>query len=348
MLVLGTDVWADGPRRPHGAWSRSSASRSSPTAWVAASSRPATRCWSPRRGRWRSASADLVVVVGTPLDFRLGYGRFGGKDGAPTGAVVHCADATGPARGPCRAGRVGVAGDLTPLLDGIREALPRPRPTKPDWSTWTQRCGRVRDAVRRRRRAAARSDADPIHPARIYGELVPRLADDAVVIGDGGDFVSFAGKYVEPKRPGRLARPRSLRMPGHRARCCDRGADRPARRRRSCCCSATAPPGMSLMDVDTLVRHDLPVVMVVGNNSCWGLEKHPMRFLYGYDVAADLAPKTAYDEVVQALGGDGETVTQAGRHRRGAGPGLRRRRALPGQRAHRPRGRRIPRTTTGV
>ena len=46
------------------------------------------------------------------------------------------------------------------------------------------------------------AEADPIHPARIYGELVPRLADDAVVIGDGGDFVSFAGKYVEPKRPG--------------------------------------------------------------------------------------------------------------------------------------------------
>ena len=69
---------------------------------------------------------------------------------------------------------------------------------------------------------------------------------------------------------------------------------------------------MSLIDVDTLVRHDLPVVMVVGNNSCWGLEKHPMRFLYGYDVAADLAPQTAYDQVVQALGGDGETVSKPG------------------------------------
>ena len=46
------------------------------------------------------------------------------------------------------------------------------------------------------------AEADPIHPARIYGELVPRLADDSVVIGDGGDFVSFAGKFVEPKRPG--------------------------------------------------------------------------------------------------------------------------------------------------
>jgi acetolactate synthase-1/2/3 large subunit len=66
---------------------------------------------------------------------------------------------------------------------------------------------------------------------------------------------------------------------------------------------------MSLMDVDTLVRHNLPVVMVMGNNSAWGLEKQPMQMLYGYDVAADLAPQTRYDEVVKALGGGGETVT---------------------------------------
>jgi acetolactate synthase I/II/III large subunit len=70
--------------------------------------------------------------------------------------------------------------------------------------------------------------------------------------------------------------------------------------------------GFSLMDVDTLVRHRLPVVMVVGNNSAWGLEKHPMRMLYGYDVLADLAPQTRYAEVVRALGGAGELVTRPG------------------------------------
>src|ERR1044072_2027098 len=67
--------------------------------------------------------------------------------------------------------------------------------------------------------------------------------------------------------------------------------------------------GMSLMDVDTLVRHRLPVVMVVGNNSCWGLEKGPMQMLYGYDVAADLGRQTPYDQVVPALGGAGEART---------------------------------------
>jgi acetolactate synthase-1/2/3 large subunit len=65
------------------------------------------------------------------------------------------------------------------------------------------------------------------------------------------------------------------------------------------------------MDVDSLVRHQLPVVMVVGNNGIWGLEKHPMQAIYGYDVAADLQPGCRYDQVVTALGGGGEVVTSA-------------------------------------
>jgi acetolactate synthase-1/2/3 large subunit len=64
------------------------------------------------------------------------------------------------------------------------------------------------------------------------------------------------------------------------------------------------------MDVESLVRHKLPVVMVCGNNGIWGLEKHPMQALYGYDVAADLQPGLRYDKVVEALGGAGETVSK--------------------------------------
>ena len=46
----------------------------------------------------------------------------------------------------------------------------------------------------------------------------------------------------------------------------------------------------------------------MGNNGIWALEKHPMEFLYGYSVAADLRPETRYDQVVEALGGHGELV----------------------------------------
>ena len=251
------------------------------------------------------AGADLVVVAGTPLDFRLGYGLFGGKDGATPARVVHLADSPGQVAQHAELA-ASASGDLTALLTGIRDVLDKLG--RPDWSGWV---GDLQTGVR----AAAERDAellgaeaDPIHPARIYGELVPRLADDSVVIGDGGDFVSFAGKYVEPKRPGGWLDPGPYGCLG-----AGLGSAIAARIARPSSqvvlLLGDGAAGFSLMDVDTLVRHDLPVVMVMGNNSAWGLEKGPMQMLYGYDVVADLAHRTRYDEVVKALGGAGETVT---------------------------------------
>ena len=251
-------------------------------------------------------TADLVVVVGTPLDFRLGYGVFGGKDGAPPARVVHLADSPGQVSGHVELA-ASASGDLTAVIDGVQAAL-ETAATKPDWSAWVADLQGAVAAAVERDAELLRSEADPIHPARIYGELVPRLADDSVVIGDGGDFVSFAGKYVEPKRPGGWLDPGPYGCLG-----AGLGSAIAARIARPSAqvvlLLGDGAAGMSLMDVDTLVRHDLPVVMVCGNNSAWGLEKQPMQMLYGYDVAADLAPRTRYDEVVKALGGGGETVT---------------------------------------
>ncbi|MGN6251750.1 MAG: acetolactate synthase [Marmoricola sp.] len=248
--------------------------------------------------------ADLVLVAGTPLDFRLGYGVFGPAE--HPARVVHLADS--PAQLSSHAElAAGLAGDLALLLDGLRGAVEH-LVRRPDWSTWVSALQQSVAVAAERDAALLGAEADPIHPARIYGELVPRLAEDAVVVGDGGDFVSFAGKYVEPARPGGWLDPGPYGCLGAGA-----GAAIAARLVRPSAqvvlLYGDGAAGMSLMDVDTMVRHDLPVVMVCGNNSAWGLEKGPMQMLYGYDVAADLAPRTPYDEVVRALGGAGETVT---------------------------------------
>jgi acetolactate synthase-1/2/3 large subunit len=255
------------------------------------------------RGR-ALGQADLVVVVGTPLDFRLGYGVFGGKEEAPVARTVHVADSPEQLAGHAElAGSA--AGDLTTCFDVLLDALlsgPKPR-----WGDWLANLQATVAQATERDAALLSAEADPIHPARIYGELLPRLADDAVVVGDGGDFVSFAGKYVEPKRPGGWLDPGPFGCLG-----AGMGAAMAARLVRPSgqvvLLYGDGAAGMSLMDVDTLVRHDLPVVMVMGNNGAWGLEKGPMQMLYGYDVAADLAPQTRYDQVVQALGGAGEMV----------------------------------------
>ena len=262
--------------------------------------------------------ADLVVVVGTPLDFRLGYGEFGGKDGAPPARVVHVADAPDQiaTHGALAAS---AAGDLAALFTALAEAVPRlispatgaaPTALVPAWDeSWLPRLRAARTEAMAADGALLASDTDPIHPMRVYGELARLLDEDAVVIGDGGDFVSYAGKYVEPKRPGGWLDPGPYG-------CLGTGlgyaiAARIARpQAQVVLLLGDGAAGFSLMDADTLVRHRLPVVMICGNNGIWGLEKHPMQALYGYDVAADLQPRCRYDEVVRALGGAGEIVTR--------------------------------------
>ncbi len=307
VVVLGTDVWADG--------AEVAALRLVEEAGLPAITNGMGRGVVPgghpllvTKARGKAlGGADLVVVVGTPLDFRLGYGVFGGKDGADPARVVHVADAADQVSGHATlAGSI--SGDLSRTLDGLLAALQSGSGAKPDWAAWVSDLQDAVAAASERDRALLTAEADPVHPARIYGELVPRLADDAVVIGDGGDFVSFAGKYVEPRRPGCWLDPGPYGCLG-----AGLGAAIAARIARPSSqvvlLLGDGAAGFSLMDVDTLVRHGLPVVMVMGNNSAWGLEKGPMQMLYGYDVAADLSPRTAYDGVVKALGGAGETVT---------------------------------------
>ncbi len=308
VLVLGTDVWADRAEE--------AALRLVEAAGVPAITNGMGRGVVPgghpllvTKARGQAfGNADLVVVVGTAprLPARVRRLRRLGGDGGEAARVVHVADSPGQVSTHADLAD-SVSGDLTSVLDGLLAALER-SPRRPDWSAWVSG---LQDAVRaatERDRGLLGADADPIHPARIYGELVPRLADDAVVIGDGGDFVSFAGKFVEPKRPGGWLDPGPYGCLG-----AGLGSAIAARLARPSAqvvlLLGDGAAGFSLMDVDTLVRHDLPVVMVMGNNSAWGLEKAPMQMLYGYDVAADLAPRTAYDEVVRALGGAGETVT---------------------------------------
>ncbi len=306
LLVIGSDVWGDGAEE--------AALRLVEAAGIPAITNGMGRGVVPgghpllvtKARSLALGGSDLVVVVGTPLDFRLGYGVFGGKDGATPAKVVHLADSPDQVSGHAElAGSA--SGDLTRVLDGVLVALQQ-QLRKPDWSSWTAELQSAVQAAAERDRGLLRAEADPIHPARIYGELLPRLEQDAVVIGDGGDFVSFAGKFVEPARPGGWLDPGPYGCLGAGV-----GAAIAARLARPSSqvvlLLGDGAAGMSLMDVDTLVRHQLPVVMVCGNNSAWALEKGPMQMLYGYDVIADLAPRTRYDEVVKALGGAGEMVT---------------------------------------
>jgi acetolactate synthase-1/2/3 large subunit len=308
VLVLGSDVWAD---RAEDAARRCAETLALP---VVANGQGrgivAPGGDGPLVTRARSlafGAADLVLVAGAPLDFRLGYGSFGGRGGGAPAKVVHLVDAPGQVAGHLAlAGSV--AGDLRLVLDGLTDAAAALPGARPDTGPWLERLRDQARAAAEADRELLDSDADPIHPARVYGELRRVLADDAVVIGDGGDFVSFAGRYVEPARPGGWLDPGPYGCLGTGL-----GYAIAARLARPSAqvvlLLGDGAAGFSLMDVDTLVRHGLAVVIVCGNNGIWGLEKHPMRMLYGYDVAADLQPRCRYDRVAEALGAAGELVT---------------------------------------
>jgi acetolactate synthase-1/2/3 large subunit len=257
------------------------------------------------------AEADLVIVAGVPLDFRLRYGSFGPKD--TPARVVHVADAPGGIATHCQLA-ASAAGDLAAFFSSLADEA---RPAAD--ADWLARLQAAASAAVAADAALLASDASPVHPMRVYGELLKLLDDDAVVIGDGGDFVSFAGRLVEPARPGRWLDPGPFG-------CLGTGLGYSTAARLAYPASQVVlllgdgAAGLSLMDADTLARHNLPVVIVCGNNGAWGLEKQPMQAVYGYDVAADLRPGTRYDEVVRSLGGAGELVTSPGQ----IGPALRR------------------------
>lgn len=253
------------------------------------------------------SGADLVIVVGTPLDFRLGYGTFGD----PPATVIHVADAASVASANCQ---FRLAGSISAILDGLAERVVRiGAGTDPIWAS-ELRAATV--ASRAKDQAMLASNAHPIHPARIIGELLPRLTADSIVIGDGGDFVSFAGKFIEPQLPGRWLDPGPYGAlgtgPGYAMAARIAHPDAPV-----FLLMGDGAAGFSFMDVESLMRHRLPVVIIIGNNAGWALEKHPMRFLYGYDVIADL-PATRFDLIAESFGCPGELVEDP----QGIGPAI--------------------------
>jgi len=318
VLVLGSDLWLDGAQTA----ARAAAEELQLPVITNGQGRGILPAGHPLLvTRARSVAfgeADLVIVVGTPLDFRLGYGEYGGKNGTPAAQVVHVADAPSQLAAH-RELAAAAAGDLSVCFDGLTSAADQIGLNRPWTRDWLPRLTDARRSAEAADADLLASDADPIHPMRIYGELAKLLDPDAVVIGDGGDFVSYAGKYIEPRQPGCWLDPGPFGCLGTglgyaiAARVCRPSAQ-------VVLLLGDGAAGFSLMDVDTLVRHRLPVVMICGNNGIWGLEKHPMRALYGYDVAAELQPQCRYDQVAAALGGAGELITRPDQ----IGPALRR------------------------
>ena len=242
--------------------------------------------------------ADVVVLVGGLLDFRLNFGQ----------APVFADDARFiyvdvDEHRKHRPAAAAIFGNVRSALRELGNALKG----TPRSDEWIASLREAETAVKRGEEAVTLSDASPIHPARLIREIDRFIDPDAIVVGDGGDFISFAGRLIERREPGLWIDPGPFGClgsgPGYAM------AAKLARPdKQVILLSGDGAFGFSAMEFDTMVRHRIPVVCVVGNNGIWALEKHPMQSMLGTSVAADLGRNTRYDKVVEALGGHGELV----------------------------------------
>ncbi len=254
--------------------------------------------------RARSAGlkgADVALVIGVPMDFRLG---FGGSFGEQTELIV--LDGAEPEREHPRPVAAELFGDVAGALRELAAAGGRERRRG-----WVEHLRGVESEKRAGEEEQFADGRSPLHPMRLYRELAGVLDRDAILIGDGGDFVSYAGRVVDTYEPGCWLDPGPFGCLG-----CGPGYALAAKLahpgRQVVLLLGDGAFGFAGMELDTLARHGVQVVAVVGNNGIWALEKNPMEYLYGYSVVAELTPETRYDLVAEALGCQGELVRAPG------------------------------------
>jgi len=252
----------------------------------------------PRARGQALGQADLIMVIGVPLDFRLNFGQ--SPVFADDAKIVYV-DVDDHRKH--RPAEVSILGDVKAALAALAAAVEG----TPERHDWLEQLRNAEAEARARDKAMIESDSAPVHPARLIAE-VNRFADpDAIIVGDGGDFVSFAGRLIERDQPGLWIDPGPFGALGS-GPAYAMAAKLAHPDRQVVLLSGDGAFGFSAMEFDSLVRHKVPVVCVIGNNGIWALEKHPMQNLLGLSIAADLAPRTRYDQVVEAVGGFGQLV----------------------------------------
>ena len=250
------------------------------------------------------AEADVVLLAGTPLDFRMRFGR-----SIPAGAKIIQLDLDEVLIGQNRPVDVGLPGNLGATLASLLEVMAA-RDVKLDFSARSSELREGEDQAETTLLAQLNSDEVPIDPMRLCREIAAAVTDDMIVIGDGGDIVAQASKVVKVPKHGAWMDPGPLGtlgvgMPFALA------AQVANPDKRVLIIYGDGSFGLNGFEYDTAVRFGLPIVGVLGNDAAWGQMLRPQSTLYGSDrVVATKLNYTRYDKIVEAMGGHGEHVTR--------------------------------------
>ena len=252
------------------------------------------------------AQADLVILAGTPLDFRMKYGN-----SIPRTAQIIQLDLDETLIGANRSATVGLVGNVGRNLAALTGRLAESG-TTPDFSDYASELRVIEERAEANLLASLNSDEVPIDPLRLCREIADFVATDdrMIVIGDGGDIVAQTSKVLRVPERGSWMDPGPLGtlgvgMPFALA------AQLARPDQRVLIVYGDGSFGLNGFEYDTAVRFGLPIVGIVGNDAAWGQMIRPQAKLYGADrVVATELNYTRYDKVVEALGGHGEHVTE--------------------------------------
>lgn len=249
--------------------------------------------------------ADVVLVLGAPLDFRLGYGR------PPTfaeNARVCMVDCDPEELGRNRPLAVGIAGHIGRVLDQVTAALPRGLAAR--GTDWRSRVTANEREARQRLDAQCASDDVPVSHYRWAAEIARHVTPDTIVVGDGGDVVGCASKIIRLHRPGQWLDPGPFGCLGVGPSFAI-AAKLLHPDRRVLLIAGDGALGLNGMEMETAVRFRLPMTVVVGNDGGWGQIRNPQLSFFGEERAvATSLPTTRFDLMVEALGGRGVLIRE--------------------------------------
>ena len=248
-------------------------------------------------------AADVVLLIGTPLDFRLKYGR---EDWNPASKLIQIENDAAELNHN-RQADVAMVADARLVLEALAEGLQGIR-----FDAWLAQVAEWERARLDKQAGWQRLDDVPVNHFRFAAEVERFVDEDTIIIGDGGDIVSACAKVLTVTRPGQWLDPGPLGCLGVGAPFAI-AAQHLYPDRRVLILSGDGSFGLNGFEFDTAVRFGLPIVAIVGNDAGWGQIRGPQVQMVGADraIATSLDP-TRYDKVVEALGGYGELVEQPG------------------------------------
>ncbi|KND61899.1 Acetolactate synthase large subunit [Candidatus Burkholderia verschuerenii] len=255
------------------------------------------------------AKADLIVIVGTPFDFRMGYGKRISKD-----LKLVQIDMDYRTVGKNRDIDFGLVGDPGAILGAaLQAASGRLKNDKRQArQAWMRELSAAEEAATAKLMPLFTSDASPIHPYRVAHEINQFLSDDTIYIGDGGDVVTISAQAVRPRKPGQWMDPGALGSLGvSTGFAIAAGLANPEKE--VLCYYGDGAFSMTSFDMETANRFGVPYIAVIGNNSAMNQIRYGQLAKYGEERGnvGNLLSDVPYGRFAEMLGGYGEEVREA-------------------------------------